>query len=137
MNDPRPLWHGRFQEGPSDELLAFTTSLGYDRELAVDDLAGSRAHVNMLAKVGLISPEEKGMLLTALTRGAFDYQGQKCSAASRAYIPRSMWEGGLRDRLAANADGLAYGDVTDFGNFGGAVIDDRAFAKHAAEVEGR
>ena len=46
MNDPRPLWHGRFQEGPSDELLAFTTSLGYDRELAVDDLAGSRAHVN-------------------------------------------------------------------------------------------
>ena len=53
-------------------------------------------------------------LLTALTRGAFDYQGQKCSAASRAYIPRSIWDGGLRDRLAATADGLTYGDVTDF-----------------------
>jgi 1-pyrroline-5-carboxylate dehydrogenase len=69
-------------------------------------------------------------LLTALTRGAFDYQGQKCSAASRAYIPRSIWDGGLRDRLAATADSLTYGDVTDFSNFGGAVIDHRAFAKH-------
>ncbi len=69
-------------------------------------------------------------LLTALTRGAFDYQGQKCSAASRAYIPRSIWDGGLRDRLAATADSLTYGDVTDFRNFGGAVIDNRAFAKH-------
>ena len=50
-------------------------------------------------------------LHTALIRGAFDYQGQKCSAASRAYIPRSIWDGGLRDRLAATADGLSYGDV--------------------------
>jgi 1-pyrroline-5-carboxylate dehydrogenase len=74
-------------------------------------------------------------LHTALTRGAFDYQGQKCSAASRAYIPRSIWDGGLRDRIAATADGLAYGDVTDFHNFGGAVIDDRAFAKHAAALD--
>jgi 1-pyrroline-5-carboxylate dehydrogenase len=70
-------------------------------------------------------------LLTALTRGAFDYQGQKCSAASRAYVPRSLWDAGLRDRLAATADGLTYGDVTDFSNFGGAVIDARAFAKHS------
>ena len=43
-------------------------------------------------------------LHTALVRGAFEYQGQKCSAASRAYVPRSLWEGGLRDRLAATAD---------------------------------
>jgi 1-pyrroline-5-carboxylate dehydrogenase len=74
-------------------------------------------------------------LLTALTRGAFDYQGQKCSAASRAYIPRSIWDGGLRDRLAATADSLTYGDVTDFSNFGGAVIDSRAFAKHRAALD--
>jgi len=74
-------------------------------------------------------------LHTALVRGAFDYQGQKCSAASRAYIPRSIWDGGLRDRLAATADGLRYGDVTDFTNFGGAVIDDRAFAKHTAALD--
>ncbi|GIF77006.1 L-glutamate gamma-semialdehyde dehydrogenase [Asanoa siamensis] len=74
-------------------------------------------------------------LHTALIRGAFEYQGQKCSAASRAYIPRSIWEGGLRDRLAATADSLTYGDVTDFGNFGGAVIDARAFAKHAGALD--
>ena len=74
-------------------------------------------------------------LVTALVRGAFEYQGQKCSAASRAYVPRSMWESGLRDRLAATAESLAYGDVTDFANFGGAVIDGRAFAKHAAALD--
>ena len=75
------------------------------------------------------------VLHTALVRGAFEYQGQKCSAASRAYVPRSMWEGGLRDRLAATADSLTYGDVTDLGNFGGAVIDKRAFDKHAAALD--
>ncbi|SDY70698.1 delta-1-pyrroline-5-carboxylate dehydrogenase [Micromonospora pattaloongensis] len=74
-------------------------------------------------------------LHTALVRGAFDYQGQKCSAASRAYVPRSLWEGGLRDRLAATADSLSYGDVTDFRNFGGAVIDARAFARHTKALE--
>src|SRR5262245_34802904 len=74
-------------------------------------------------------------LQTALVRGAFEYQGQKCSAASRAYVPRSLWAGGLRDRLAATADALRYGDITDFANFGGAVIDRRAFDKHAAAMD--
>jgi 1-pyrroline-5-carboxylate dehydrogenase len=66
-------------------------------------------------------------LCTALVRGAFEFQGQKCSAASRAYVPRSMWEGELRDRLVAETEGISYGDITDFDNFGGAVIDRRAF----------
>ncbi|GAA2030005.1 L-glutamate gamma-semialdehyde dehydrogenase [Polymorphospora rubra] len=74
-------------------------------------------------------------LHTALIRGAFEYQGQKCSAASRAYVPRSLWEGGLRDRLAATADSLTYGDVTDFANFGGAVIDARSFGRLAAALD--
>ncbi|HET8680282.1 MAG TPA: aldehyde dehydrogenase family protein, partial [Micromonosporaceae bacterium] len=74
-------------------------------------------------------------LHTALVRGAFEYQGQKCSAASRAYVPRSMWDGGLRDQLAATVDSLRYGDVTDFTNFGGAVIDAQAFAEHAAALD--
>jgi 1-pyrroline-5-carboxylate dehydrogenase len=78
---------------------------------------------------------EVDALHTALIRGAFEYQGQKCSAASRAYLPRSLWDGGLRDRLAATADALTYGDVADFGNFGGAVIDRRAFDKHAAALD--
>ncbi len=73
-------------------------------------------------------------LHTALIRGAFEYQGQKCSAASRAYVPRSLWEGGLRDRLAATAESLTYGDVTDLANFGGAVIDARSSGRLAAAL---
>ncbi|MCW6006972.1 L-glutamate gamma-semialdehyde dehydrogenase [Micromonospora sp. CPCC 205371] len=78
---------------------------------------------------------EPDALVTALVRGAFEYQGQKCSAASRAYVPRSLWDAGVRDKLASVTDSLAYGDVTDFTNFGGAVIDARAFAKHAAALD--
>ncbi|WP_018218688.1 L-glutamate gamma-semialdehyde dehydrogenase [Salinispora vitiensis] len=74
-------------------------------------------------------------LHTALIRGAYEFQGQKCSAASRAYIPRSLWAGGLRDRLAATAEALSYGDVTDFSNFGGAVIDAKAYARHTAALK--
>jgi 1-pyrroline-5-carboxylate dehydrogenase len=66
-------------------------------------------------------------LVTALVRGAFEYQGQKCSAAARAYVPRSLWDGGVRDELVAVTESLTYGDVSDFGVFGGAVIDRRAF----------
>ncbi|WP_016696939.1 L-glutamate gamma-semialdehyde dehydrogenase [Actinoalloteichus spitiensis] len=67
-------------------------------------------------------------LRTALVRGAFEFQGQKCSAASRAYIPRSVWTR-LRDDLVAEVEALTMGDVTDLSHFMGAVIDDRSFAK--------
>jgi len=74
------------------------------------------------------------VLRTALVRGAFEYQGQKCSAASRAYVPRSIWRE-LRDELAAEVESVTMGDVSDFSNFMGAVIDDRAFAKHKAALD--
>ncbi|MGZ4617698.1 MAG: L-glutamate gamma-semialdehyde dehydrogenase [Frankiaceae bacterium] len=70
-------------------------------------------------------------VLAGLVRGAFEYQGQKCSAASRTYLPRSLWEAGLGERLVAETQALTYGDVADFTNFGGAVIDRRAFDKLA------
>jgi 1-pyrroline-5-carboxylate dehydrogenase len=73
-------------------------------------------------------------LAVALTRGAFEFQGQKCSAASRAYIPRSIWPG-LRDRLVALMDTIRVGDVSDFRNLMGAVIDARAFARHRGVIE--
>ncbi|WP_055497957.1 L-glutamate gamma-semialdehyde dehydrogenase [Streptomyces albus] len=78
---------------------------------------------------------DQAVLKTAITRGAFEYQGQKCSAASRAYLPRSIWEGGFKEALAAEVEGLTMGDVTDLSNFIGAVIDDRAFAKNKAAIE--
>jgi 1-pyrroline-5-carboxylate dehydrogenase len=74
------------------------------------------------------------VLRVALIRGAFEYQGQKCSAASRAYIPRSVWSR-LRDDLVGEVEALAMGDVTDFHNFMGAVIDDRSYAKLSAVLD--
>jgi 1-pyrroline-5-carboxylate dehydrogenase len=68
------------------------------------------------------------VLRTAMIRGAFEFQGQKCSAASRAYVPRSLWSG-MRDELVATTESLAMGDVTDFSNFMGAVIDRKSFSK--------
>src|SRR5215207_4311848 len=66
--DARPLWHGRFAEEPADDLLAFTSSLAFDRRLAGDDIAGSRAHVAMLARVGLLTNEEAAAVRTALDK---------------------------------------------------------------------
>jgi 1-pyrroline-5-carboxylate dehydrogenase len=74
------------------------------------------------------------VLRTALIRGAFDFQGQKCSAASRAFIPRSVWQKMGDDFLAAT-DALRYGDVTDLSNYGGALIDERSFAKNVKAIE--
>ncbi|GAA1852021.1 L-glutamate gamma-semialdehyde dehydrogenase [Microlunatus capsulatus] len=74
------------------------------------------------------------VLTTALIRGAFDYQGQKCSAASRAFVPRSVWDR-MGDDFITKVGGLSYGDVTDLGHYGGAVIDQRAFDRNAAAIE--
>ncbi len=116
--------------------LHFTGSTATFRSLwrtIADNLDRYRSYPRIVGETGgkdfvIAHPSaDVDALHTALIRGAFEYQGQKCSAASRAYVPRSLWEGGLRDRLAAAADALRYGDVADFGNFGGAVIDKRSF----------
>jgi len=67
-------------------------------------------------------------LAVAIARGGFEYQGQKCSAASRVYIPRSIWPA-LKERLVGIIEELKMGDPVDFTNFMGAVIDDRSFKK--------
>jgi 1-pyrroline-5-carboxylate dehydrogenase len=71
---------------------------------------------------------------TAIVRGGYEFQGQKCSAASRIYVPDSMWPG-LRERLADSIQSIAMGDVSDFRNFMGAVIDARAFEKISGYIE--
>jgi 1-pyrroline-5-carboxylate dehydrogenase len=71
---------------------------------------------------------------TALVRGAFEYQGQKCSAASRAYIPQSMWAE-LEPLLVATTDGLKMGPTEDFTNFVNAVIDEKAFKKITTYID--
>ena len=67
-------------------------------------------------------------LAVAVVRGGFEFQGQKCSAASRVYIPKSLWSG-VRDRMVAMIDEIRMGDIQDFRNFMGAVIDERSFKK--------
>ncbi len=73
-------------------------------------------------------------LCVALVRGAFEYQGQKCSAASRAYIPKSLWKK-VQSSLGEMLAGVKVGDVQDFTNFMGAVIDKRSFAKQKGAIE--
>lgn len=80
------------------------------------------------------SSADPAVLTTALLRGAFDYQGQKCSAASRAFVPRSVWAV-MADDLIEKTSALRYGDVTDLANFGGALIDRAAFDRNTAALE--
>jgi 1-pyrroline-5-carboxylate dehydrogenase len=72
-------------------------------------------------------------LATAILRGSFEYQGQKCSASSRVYVADSLWPE-LRQRLADEVPGIKVGDVQDFTNFMGAVIDEKAFTRHQAAI---
>src|SRR5213083_1006416 len=72
-------------------------------------------------------------LATGIVRGAYEYQGQKCSAASRAYVPESLWPK-LRERVLGLLAEARVGDPADFRNFMGAVIDAKAFAKHTAAL---
>jgi 1-pyrroline-5-carboxylate dehydrogenase len=104
------------------------------------NIAGYRSYPRLVGETGgkdfvLAHPSaDVDVLRTALVRGAFEYQGQKCSAASRAYVPRSVWDR-LQESLIAETEALSYGDVTDLHHFGGAVIDRRAFDKHVAVFE--
>ncbi len=71
---------------------------------------------------------------TAILRGSFEYQGQKCSAASRVFVPQQMWPE-LKERLVEQVGSLTMGDVTDFGNFMGAVIDANSFRTQKEAIE--
>ena len=73
-------------------------------------------------------------LAVAIVRGGFEYQGQKCSAASRVYVPRSLWPE-VKERCVAMMEEIKVGDITDFRNFMGAVIDRKAFVKISEYIE--
>jgi 1-pyrroline-5-carboxylate dehydrogenase len=98
------------------------------------NLANYRGYPRIVGETGgkdfvLAHPSaDANVLRTALIRGAFEYQGQKCSAASRAYVPRSVWQR-MRADFLSEVDSITVGDVSDFSNFMGAVIDRRSFDK--------
>jgi 1-pyrroline-5-carboxylate dehydrogenase len=104
------------------------------------NIGGYRAYPRLVGETGgkdfvvahaSASPEVLG---TALVRGAFEYSGQKCSAASRAYVARSVWDQ-VGDELVEATEALKVGDVRDLSNFTSAVIDERAFTKHAEAIQ--
>lgn len=73
-------------------------------------------------------------VVTALSRGAFEFQGQKCSAASRAYLPSNLWPG-IKDGLFADLKSMKMGPAEDFSNFINAVIDEKSFDKLASYID--
>jgi len=77
---------------------------------------------------------DAGILATALTRGAFEFQGQKCSAASRAYIPSGLW-GSVKEKIQADLKSMKMGGTEDFTNFINAVIDEKSFDKISAYID--
>jgi len=74
-------------------------------------------------------------LVAAIVRGSFEYQGQKCSAASRAYIPKSLWKE-VKEKVIAEVSTIKIGDVADFKNFMGAVIDKKSFENIRGYIDG-
>jgi 1-pyrroline-5-carboxylate dehydrogenase len=125
--------------------IHFTGSTGTFQHLwrtVGENIAGYRNYPRVVGETGgkdfvIVHPSaDRGIITSALVRGAFEYQGQKCSAASRAYLPRSLWDGGIRDELVATTESLTMGDVSgDLALFLGAVIDGRAVAKHREAFE--
>jgi 1-pyrroline-5-carboxylate dehydrogenase len=105
-----------------------------------DNLERYRAYPRIVGETGgkdfiLAHPSaDVDALAVGMVRGAYEYQGQKCSAASRAYVPDTLWPA-VRDRVVAMIEDIRMGDVADFRNFMGAVIDDRAFNRLREHLE--
>jgi 1-pyrroline-5-carboxylate dehydrogenase len=123
--------------------IHFTGSTGTFQHLwrtVGENIAGYKTYPRLVGETGgkdfvIAHPSaDPAVLTTALVRGAFEYQGQKCSAASRSYIPRSVWNK-MGDDLIATVESLTMGDVgADLSTFMGAVIDDKAFATHVDAI---
>jgi 1-pyrroline-5-carboxylate dehydrogenase len=123
--------------------IHFTGSTGTFQHLwrsVGENIAGYRGYPRLVGETGgkdfvIAHPSaDPDVLLTALVRGAFEYQGQKCSAASRAYVPRSVWNR-MGDEFISTVSSLTMGDVgTDLSLFLGAVIDRAAFTTHADAI---
>lgn len=140
INDP--LLAGVHFTGSTSVFQGMWKSIG-------ENIKKYRSYPRIVGETGgkdfiFVHPSADVVALTAAAiRGSFEYQGQKCSAASRMYVPKSLWPE-LKDRLAAEIPKITQGDVTDFRNFMAAVIDKNSFqniksyideAKKSADAE--
>jgi 1-pyrroline-5-carboxylate dehydrogenase len=133
----------RVLASPDFAGVHFTGSTDVFRQLwrgASDNLERYRSYPRLVGETGgkdfivAHGSADVEALAVAMLRGAYEYQGQKCSAASRAYVPDSLWPA-LRDRLVPMIESVPMGDPTDFKNFMGAVIDRKAFDKIKSYVD--
>jgi 1-pyrroline-5-carboxylate dehydrogenase len=129
----QPTFAGVHFTGSTAVFQSFWKTIG-------DNIQNYRSYPRIVGETGgkdfiAVHPSaDAGAVKTAIVRGAFEYQGQKCSAASRAYVPASMWEE-LKGPLAEETASLTMGDVRDFSNFVNAVIDQKAFDKIREYIE--
>ena len=128
---------------PSMSGIHFTGSTAVFQELwrtAGQNIAHYNQYPRLVGETGgkdfiLAHPSaDRAGLLTAIVRGAYEYQGQKCSAASRVYLPDTMWRE-MRDEIIQTVGAIRMGDIADFENFMGAVIDKAAFDTIAEYIE--
>jgi 1-pyrroline-5-carboxylate dehydrogenase len=122
----------------------FTGSTGVFQQMwktVGDNIANYRTYPRLVGETGgkdfiVAHPSaDPEALAVAIVRGGYEYQGQKCSAASRIYVPESLWKGGLRDRVMSLIGEIRVGDVADFSNFMGAVIDDKSWRNIGSYVQ--
>ena len=105
-----------------------------------ENIANYRTYPRLVGETGgkdfiLAHPSaDPAVLTTAMIRGAYEFQGQKCSAASRAYVPKSVWKV-MKDDFLGKVDSLSQGPVDDFSNFMSAVIDSKSFAKVSSAID--
>ncbi len=123
--------------------VTFTGSTDVFRSLwkqTAENLGNYRSYPRLVGETGgkdfiVAHPSaDDDALVTAIVRGAFEYQGQKCSAASRLYVAQSTWDR-IRDRLGDTIASITMGDVSDYTNFIGAVIKKSAFERHRQAIE--
>lgn len=123
--------------------LHFTGSTGVFRHLWNEigsNIANYKTYPRIVGETGgkdfvmVHKSSDADEVATALARGAFEFQGQKCSAASRAYIPSNLWDD-VREKLVAMVSDMKMGPTEDFGNFVNAVIDEKAFDKISAYID--
>jgi len=143
-----------FTDGPSAGAVVFdhsefaglhftgsTSTFNYMWKTISNNISKYKTYPRIVGETGgkdfvLAHPSaEPEVLAVALIRGAFEYQGQKCSAASRAYIPDNIWPE-VRDRLIADLKTIKMGTVEDFSHFINAVIDEKSFDNISAYIEG-
>jgi len=130
-------------KSPDFAGLHFTGSTGVFQTLwqtMGNNLSTYKSYPRIVGETGgkdyvMVHPSANAIqVATALSRGAFEYQGQKCSAASRAYIPQSMWPA-VKERLVADLASMKMGPVDDFSNFINAVISESAFDSIAGYID--